>query len=594
MIEDLRKNPLRSRSDVEKAALEILCPLVPLISPGCARLNLGDTGAVYPQATAEMEAYARPLWAIIPMLKGGCEGVLPLWERWKRGIIAGTDPAHPEYWGQVADFDQRLVEMAVFGMGMAMAPEQFYFDLPKDAQENLYRWLDQINHREMPQNNWVFFRILVNMGFERCGLPFGRRRIDEDLALVDEHYEGGGWYYDYIGQRDYYIPWAFHFYGLLHARLMPQSERAAEWLERARLFAPDFACWFDQTGGAIPFGRSLTYRFAQSAFFAAQAYAGAECETVGYSEMKHLLLGNLRSWFAKPIFMRDGVLSIGYHYPNLAMAEGYNAPGSPYWAMKAFLCLAMPEDHPFWQAEEKAPRVPEVSSQPHARQLIVRSDGGAHVAAYQAGSHCPEHAHGEAKYEKFVYSTAFGFSVSKSRFNLHAGAFDSMLAVSLDGVEYHPRFGCEAFAIGSNKVTAVWKPVPQVTVETELLPLGMWHIRTHRIRTETEITVAEGGFAIAAEEPEQYTPDTSPRSAAVITPQGISGIRALQGYDAAENVKPEPNTNLMAPRTLLPTLKARLAPGEHTLVCAVLGTTSGDIRNWQTIPEEVLELEQLG
>ena len=425
-------------------------------------------------------------------------------------------------------------------------------------------------------------------------MPVDRRRIDEDLALVDEHYEGGGWYYDYIGQRDYYIPWAFHFYGLLHARLMPQSGHAAEWLERARLFAPDFACWFDQAGGAIPFGRSLTYRFAQSAFFAAQACAGAECDAVGYGEMKHLLLGNLRSWFAKPIFTRDGVLSIGYYYPNLVMAEGYNAPGSPYWAMKAFLCLAMPEDHPFWQAEEKAPRVPEVSSQPHARQLIVRSDSGAHVTAYQAGSHCPEHAHGEAKYEKFVYSTVFGFSVSKSRFNLHAGAFDSMLAVSLDGVEYHPRFGCESFAIGDNKVTAVWKPVPQVTVETELLPLGMWHIRTHRVRTETEITAAEGGFAIAVGEPEQHAPDTSLRSAAVITPRGISGIKALQGYDAAEIVKPEPNTNLMAPRTLLPTLKARLAPGEHTLICAVLGTTSGDIRNWRTIPEEVLELEQLG
>ena len=110
-----------------------------------------------------------------PMLKGGCEGVLPLWERWKRGIIAGTDPTHPEYWGRVADFDQRLVEMAVFGMGMAMIPETFFFTLPNDAQENLYCWLDQINHREMPANNWVFFRILVNMGLNAaaCRLTGG-------------------------------------------------------------------------------------------------------------------------------------------------------------------------------------------------------------------------------------------------------------------------------------------------------------------------------------------------------------------------------------------------------------------------------------
>ena len=182
MIEDLRQNPLHTRVDAEQAAMDILNPLVPLLSPGHARLHLGDTGAVYPQAIAEMEAFARPLWAIIPMLAGGSACILPVWELWKQGIIAGTDPAHPEYWGEVDDFDQRLVEMAVFGMGMAMIPEIFFFALPKEAQDNLYRWLAQINLKEMPKNNWVFFRILVNLGFQRCGLPFDRRQIDRDFC----------------------------------------------------------------------------------------------------------------------------------------------------------------------------------------------------------------------------------------------------------------------------------------------------------------------------------------------------------------------------------------------------------------------------
>ena len=46
------------------------------------------------------------------------------------------------------------------------------------------------------------------------------------------------------------------------------------------------------------------------------------------------------------------MLSIGYGYPNLFMCESYNSAGSPYWALKAFLPLALPEDHPFWTAEE--------------------------------------------------------------------------------------------------------------------------------------------------------------------------------------------------------------------------------------------------
>ena len=53
------------------------------------------------------------------------------------------------------------------------------------------------------------------------------------------------------------------------------------------------------------------------------------------------------------------------------MAENYNSPGSPvscsalairlfklliisqYWACLAFMCLAVPETHPFWTSEEE-------------------------------------------------------------------------------------------------------------------------------------------------------------------------------------------------------------------------------------------------
>ena len=91
-----------------------------------------------------------------------------------------------------------------------------------------------------------------------------------------------------------------------------------------------------------------------------------------------------------------GVLTIGYAYPNLHLAEGYNAPGSPYWAMKAFACLALPADHPFWQAEEKEPQVPALTLQPHARMLIARSGDGSHVMAFTAGNRAHEHSHDEA------------------------------------------------------------------------------------------------------------------------------------------------------------------------------------------------------
>ena len=52
---DVNLNPLSTRSDLQKAAVDILRPLLPYYSDGKARLHQGYTGASYPDSTAEME-----------------------------------------------------------------------------------------------------------------------------------------------------------------------------------------------------------------------------------------------------------------------------------------------------------------------------------------------------------------------------------------------------------------------------------------------------------------------------------------------------------------------------------------------------------
>ena len=64
----------------------------------------------------------------------------------------------------------------------------------------------------MPKNNWTFFRVLVNMGFMVCHQPYDAQRLEKDFAMIEEHYEKDGWYFDYFNQREYYTMWAFHYY----------------------------------------------------------------------------------------------------------------------------------------------------------------------------------------------------------------------------------------------------------------------------------------------------------------------------------------------------------------------------------------------
>src|SRR5690606_765288 len=101
------------------------------------------TAAHYDTHAAELEAFARPLWGLVPLAAGG--GQFSEWELYRRGLTNGTDPAHPEYWGMPRDSDQRLVEMAAFGLALMLVPHEVWEPLDSPVQTRLAQWLNTIN-----------------------------------------------------------------------------------------------------------------------------------------------------------------------------------------------------------------------------------------------------------------------------------------------------------------------------------------------------------------------------------------------------------------------------------------------------------------
>lgn len=195
-MNQVQNNPLLTRADMARAAADMIAPLVSCLTPGKARMIVGEGSAHYPEDVAGMEGFSRVLWALVPMLIGKCPEAEPFWALWREGLIHGVDPAHEEYWGDVGDYDQRMVEMAVIGTGLCFCPERFYDELTEAQQDQLIAWLNQINLHDMPANNWRFFRILVNLGFLKVGRPVDEGRLKEDLDLMESHYVGDGWYFD--------------------------------------------------------------------------------------------------------------------------------------------------------------------------------------------------------------------------------------------------------------------------------------------------------------------------------------------------------------------------------------------------------------
>ena len=551
---------LSTKQDFQALMHLFLDPLKPYYSAGGARLHLGDTGVTYGQAAIELEAFSRPLWALVPFWMGG--GSDPEFEAiYRRGLAAGSDPENPEYWGSCKDYDQCFVEMAAIACGLLNAPDKLWDPLSGAEKQNLARWLDQINHHQIPECNWQFFMILVNLALKKCGMPYDAENMARGLARIDSYYSGDGWSTDGASpQKDYYIPWAIQYYGVLYATFAADSdpERAALYRSRAELFARQFIYWFDENGAALPYGRSLTYRFAQNCFWAACVWAGLEPFPLGV--MKGLIVRNFRWWLEQKIFDRDGILTIGYCYPQMYMAERYNAPGSPYWGMKSFILLALPDDHPFWAAQaEPMPALDALKPMPHANMLVARRKG--RVTAYAAGVN-EGHGHGQfpEKYAKFAYDTRFGFCASRSREVIYQAAPDSMLAFVIDDNVFVRKVSL-SHEIRTDRVVSKWSPFPGITVTTTVLPTADGHIRRHEIESAYPCEAYDCGFAVPNFAP-GYVESTAGGAA---TARNAAVSCTVSGSGEGTVIKCDPNVSLYSTNVCIPAVRYAIPEGRTVI-----------------------------
>ncbi|WOZ78094.1 DUF2264 domain-containing protein [Kosakonia sacchari] len=561
-------NPLSSRDDVVGALKQMLAALDKQFPEGASHFSLGATSAHYSDAIAEMEGLSRALWGLFPLMAGG--DAEPFSHKYLAAIKRGVDPQSAGYWGATEPYDQRLVEMAAYGLGLALLGDKFTALLDEADVHNLHQWLNQITDAQMPDSNWNFFAIMVQLGFKRAGLPWDAAAIERRFSMMDAYYLGDGWYSDGPGRpKDYYISMAFHFYGLIYATLNGEDDaaRAAILRERATLFAEDFIYMSAAQGESVPFGRSLTYRFAMVAFWSAVAFSGLEVFSPGV--VKGIILRHLRWWLQQPIFDRDGILTLGFAYPNLAMCEDYNSPGSPYWALKVFLILVLPQSHDFWQAPELP--LPALNTQrtiAPAGQIIVHSDRSRHVWMLTAGQlELNNYVNTEAKYTKFAYSSRFGFTIERGRYGIKHAACDSMLLLSEGDNYFRGRRECDEVIVTEQAIFSRWSPWSDVHIASWLIPCGDWHLRVHRIDSARHLQSVEGGFAVLK------APHRDAQGGSLVSAEnGVSGIFELLATAPreADSVVTPPNSSIMfSPCASIPVLRGDIAPGRQWQACAV-------------------------
>ncbi|MFF7182212.1 DUF2264 domain-containing protein [Streptomyces sp. NPDC008121] len=471
--------------------------------------------------------------------------------RYAEGLAAGTEAPGtdgPEAWPLLTDVRQAVVESASVALGLRLTRPWLWDRLDDRTRARVADWLLPALAPSPVDNNWWLFGLTVAGFLQDAGVATDRAAatVDRSLARVEEWYLGDGWYSDGDNRAfDHYNAWALHFYPVLHAHLSGDRTLLDRYGPRLRAHLGDYAHLFDANGAPLPFGRSLTYRFAAAAAPWLGTLTGHTPLTPGAT--RRLASGTLRYFLDRGARDGRGLLTLGWHGPHEPVLQDYSGPGSPYWASKGFLGLLLPAGHPAWTDPEEplpAERADTVRPVAPAGLLIHSTAADGLVRLHNHGSnHAPsrEAAEDDSGYARYAYSTRTGATTAPDHPDNH-------FALVVDGRLTH-RGPATPHGTGPGWAASLHTPRPGIRILSATLAHGRAEVRAHLVLGAPDGTpVRQTGWAT--------------------TPDGpVAQLHPAHGYPpAAEAVALATGPTLQGPRTRTTALHGTTGGAESLFV----------------------------
>jgi hypothetical protein len=364
-----------------------------------------------------LEGFARTFLLAGFILKGsGGEVGREAADWYAKGIATGTNPSSPERWVRLDEHPQAKVEAASIALILDMTRPWIWDQFSDDTRQQVIDYLSPaVGDQTYPRINWVWFRLVVQTFLKSVGAPFSAEDMRADLATHDTFARAGGWLADGDERSfDHYNGWALHLYPTLWAQMQGAQDLAAKrgTVDRDRLdrYLTDALALVGADGSPLLQGRSLTYRFAAAAPFWIGAIAGVPSHRPG--ALRHAALAIIDHFAAHGAPDGDGLLTVGWHHQWPALAQAYSGPGSPYWACKGMLGLALNAEHPVWTDAEVPLPIEEgdVLREVEAPGWIVsgtRADGIVRIINHGTDHARPDDRRADSPlYARLGYSTA--------------------------------------------------------------------------------------------------------------------------------------------------------------------------------------------
>ena len=247
---------------------------------------------------------------------------------------------------------QQTVETCALVICLWLCKEELWDTYTKEEQDVIAGFLSNYAHANTVPQNWRLFNMLDLAFLHMAGYPIDKEIMLDHAQAILAYSVGDGWYRD--GHSfDYYSCWAFNMYGPLWNLWYGyenEPELAARFEEQSNRLMETFADYFDKDGFTNMWGRSNIYRNASTSAFDGNFFLKNPTMDPGLA--RRICSGSLMQFLGREGVIEDGVPQLGFYGQFSPLVQGYSCAESPYWMGKAFLCLHLPAEHPFWTATE--------------------------------------------------------------------------------------------------------------------------------------------------------------------------------------------------------------------------------------------------
>lgn len=235
---------------------------------------------------------------------------------------------------------------------LLLMPETIWFQYTEEQKNEMVVTISKWAHHRTTQNNWRIFNIIALSFLKKYGYEIDDDLLKSHLMWVVSYQSGNGWYLEQT--YNYYSISLFIVYTTIWNRTFGDEyyPEIAEIIEKsAQKLMESLTSFFGRDGYINMWSRSICYRtWVSGAFPVAFMLKDKTLLDAGWA--RRLCSGSLLQFVTREEFYCNDIPSLGFYGQKEYMVQNYSCAGSPFLMFLPFICLALPDDSPFWTARE--------------------------------------------------------------------------------------------------------------------------------------------------------------------------------------------------------------------------------------------------